>query len=472
MFKRRTEPSWRVLRLVTRLAFLPGVFVLLIAVFTLFSLLYSYSGHPSVNIQSTLDSVPPNSVPWPRNPPKPANDHDNHESLMDPNHSNSDQHSSSSSVESTSDFHVELSDPSTSSTELSPNRTNFKSTSKPLIVPVTPQTNAATPVSAPSCKWGKYANWPYTDEFHSLSPLRKKLLYIKTPKSSSSTIAHILQRYTTREGMVVGYPNFKHDQWTLETKEHYENALHRASVKKLDAIVSHIVYNNKLVENVLGTERPFRVTSLREPTARSWSMYLHGVEYNLAEFSLNAKDPWTFAKKLEADGQMAYITGWKLGIDSSDPEEVSKHFDHFVMSHRVVESIVALAPKLGLKASDLLFFSQKTNYHKKPSDVVNDAQKKEVDSLMEAKTRKDRKLFEIGNRRLDRELAALPTKVKGILGDVKQMKEEVKRKCAHIDPEDNSCVQRNPTITVWDGNQVCLARCIEQWARKHIHCQL
>jgi len=49
---------------------------------------------------------------------------------------------------------------------------------------------------------------PYSSEFPGhLSPYRRKLLYVKNPKSSSSTIAHILQRYTSREGLIVGYPN-------------------------------------------------------------------------------------------------------------------------------------------------------------------------------------------------------------------------------------------------------------------------
>ncbi len=460
MFKRR-DSSWRTLRFVTRLAFLPRVLVLLIAVLTLFPLLYSYSGHRfSINIQSTLDSAPPRSHRY--SVSRPLADQ-----IAELDSSTSaKQHSSDSNEATKLPPSVTVHSPTT------PTESESVTKSSNALKAEAPPAKIDTPISAPSCKWAKYSDWPYTNEFNRLSPLRKKLLYIKTPKSSSSTIAHILQRYTTREGMVVGYPDFKRDQWTLETPEHYDNALERASVKHLDAIVSHIVYNRTTVADILGTDRPFRVTSLREPVARSWSMYLHGITHNLSEFSLDAKDPWDFAKKLERNGQIAYITGWRGGLDSNNVEEISKHFDHFVMSHRVIESIVTLAPKLGLRASDLLFFSQKTNYHKKYSDVVTDAQKKELDKLMEAKTSKDRELFNLGNQRLDQELLALPSKVRNILHDVKQMTKEAKKLCHNIDPEDNSCVQRNRGITVWDGNSVCLARCIEQWARTHIQCQL
>lgn len=323
-----------------------------------------------------------------------------------------------------------------------------------------------------SCKWAKYRSWPYTDEFHTLSPYRHKLMYVKTPKSSSSTIAHILQRYTTRQGLVVGYPDFEHDEWTFKTTEMLTEAAERASIgpgQHLDALVSHIFFNSSAVDETLGTKRAFRITSVREPIARSWSMFLHGLERNLSEFSFNATDPWMFAQRLPPNLQTKYARGWGHGFKSENIEQLTNFYDSVVVSDLVLESMVVLAPKLGLKASDLLFMSQKTEIHvKKPGDLVTRDQKRSIDSAIASKSNLDQEFYYSAVRKLNRELALLPWKIKDILHDIGRMTEEVIEACSHILPWDKSCLNRG--VVIWDGDQMCVARCIEQWSRTHIEC--
>jgi len=142
--------------------------------------------------------------------------------------------------------------------------------------------NSTSTENRRNCKWEQYGNWPYVSEYpHFLSPHRRKLLYLKTPKSSSSTTAHILQRYTNRSGLLVGYPDFAANEWTFQTRDSLRAALKRSGKSELDALVSHLVYEKAWVDEVLNTKnnnisRPFRVTSVRDPVSRSWSMYTHG----------------------------------------------------------------------------------------------------------------------------------------------------------------------------------------------------
>lgn len=328
---------------------------------------------------------------------------------------------------------------------------------------------ASQPPAAPArtCAWSKYADWPYVPE-SKLSPYRKKLIYIKTPKSSSSTVAHILQRWTYRHAMVLGYPTFSGLDFTLETDEEVRRSVERAGVKHVDAFVSHMVYNASSIQRALGVDRPFRIASLREPVARSWSMFLHGMAWNLSEFTRGGNTPMQFARNVKHDSQFNYVTGYgENGLD--DPKTAADHFDHFVLSHRVVESLAALAPKIGLTASDLLFFNQKTEMStKKASDFVTPAEKKLVDAELRLKTKKDREIFDIATGRLDRELAGLTPQVAAILRDVPQMKRELAKECGHIDLEDNSCVGKGEIV--WDGGAMCSTRCIQRWADANIRC--
>lgn len=494
MFKKR-DSTWRPLKLITRLAFLPGVLVLLLALITLFSLLFSYSEYdysrPSRNNVVDIETSTSTSIL----PPGHVSLHPARRNALNSPHTHNSPHTadapSKTSIHqpaklpltppSPSAIHPVLDaapKPPSAQKDVPPTATTTSSTT-----PVEPASSAKETAATPTCKWVKYAKWPYVDEFPHLSPLRHKLLYIKTPKSSSSTIAHLMQRYTTREGLVVGYPDHARDEWTLDSKESFEAALKRANVpprneKSVDAICSHIVYRKQSVDKLLGTKRPFRVTSIREPVARSWSMFLHGLAYNLTDFSFGAKSPREFAYKMDLNGQSKYISGWNEGIVEyttetkpvGDPADVFKHFDHVVLSGRVLESIVTLAPKLGLKVSDLLFFSQKAGgMHKKALDIVSREEKRKVDALLRERTQGDRQVYNMAAQRLNEELKMLPDKIKAVIADVKYMKKDVAKICGRIDAEDNSCTKKGDII--WDGNQVCQARCIEEWARKHVFCQ-
>lgn len=324
--------------------------------------------------------------------------------------------------------------------------------------------NTSTAVS--SCKWAQYADWPYQTEFTGLlSPYRRKLLYVKTPKSSSSTTAHVLQRYTSREGLVVGYPNFAGNEWTFKSERSLHDALMRQKVSEFDALVSHIIYRKSVLENILGAKRPFRVTSVRDPLKRSWSMYMHGISKVAArKFALGASTPLEFAHRLDKDGQLNYAAGYRYGVEPPTVENVDAHYDHVVVSERVPESFVTLAPKLGLRASDLLFFSQKRHGFAKKF-----ARNGTLDDIVRHKTVKDHAWHALANRRLDAELHALPDKIRGILTDLPKMMLEVAQQCRAIHPEDNSCLTKNEQR--WDGNQMCLARCIERWAQSNIMCK-
>lgn len=267
--------------------------------------------------------------------------------------------------------------------------------------------------------------------------------------------------------MVVGEPTYLNDDFTLGTEEQVRSAVERAGVEHVDAFLSHIVYNQTVVEHALGVVRPFRVASLREPVSRSWSMFLHGISKNMAAFTLGATTPLEFAKRIRHDFQHTYITGGPLnGIDSI--AMVSAHFDHFVLSHRVVESIVTLAVKIGLRADDLLFFSEKTNISTKTwADFVTPAEKKVVDEELVRKTRKDKGLVAMAEKRLNHELAGLDPRVSAIAKDVPLMMKDVKKVCGSILKSGDSCAKFK---SIPNGMYLCSAMCIQNWADKHIRC--
>ncbi len=322
-----------------------------------------------------------------------------------------------------------------------------------------------------SCKYEKYDNWPFIDEFPYLNEKRNKLLYVKTPKSASSTISHILQRYTTRHNLSVAYPDFENDKWVLLDESDGMDAKLRAvgeTRSEVDALVSHVVYNSTWVNKLLGTDRPFRITSVRDPMARSWSMFLHGLEFNITEFTFGATNAWDFAQLLELNSQSSYMSGFGSGIDMNNATQVTGHYDHIVPSNRVLESMITLAPKLGLHASDLLYFSQKTSFHKTPLDVVTPEEKVEIEKIMEGKTRVDSEILKIAQERLEEELDKLPEKITSISTDIPIMLKEIKQVCGHIHPEDESCLDDKQVR--WDGNAMCLYECIEKWSRRNIYC--
>ena len=186
-------------------------------------------------------------------------------------------------------------------------------------------------------------------------------------------------------------------------------------------------------------------------------------------FSFGANNPWKFAEVVEEDGQLAYTAGFGNNLDAKNAAQVADHYDHIILSHRVVESFLTLSPKLGLRAEELIMFSQKTDFHKQPLDVVTAKQKADVDARLRKKVSHDKQLFDIAMRRLDSELSKIPAVIKEILRDLPEMKEEVKKECGKIDVEDNSCLDKGDMV--WDGNGVCLARCISKWAEINIRCQ-
>jgi len=329
------------------------------------------------------------------------------------------------------------------------------------------------------CKWEKYAKWPYVDEYrHLLSPYRRKLLYVKTPKSSSSTTAHLLQRYTNRSGLLVGYPDFAANEWTFQSHDSLRSALKRSAQgsksgknpTELDALVSHIVYNKTWVDDILNSKRPFRVTSVREPISRSWSMYTHGKsDPKCSDFLMGTNTPMEFARKLGKDSQLEYASGYRHTITDVTPENISGHYDHIVVSERVLDSLLTLAPKLGLKASDLLYISQKAyGYGKKIPETISKQEKKLIDEILRSKSGGDHALHKLANERIDAELRRMPKKISSILNDIPQMLREVKDMCDWINPVARRCLPKK--FVLWDGDQMCISKCIEAWAKRNIMC--
>lgn len=452
---KKRDPSWRGLRLVSQLPYLPGLLILAAAAFSLLSYLSAFS-HPrfSYNVQ--------------------AHSFSSHYRVTPPLSAQvaTEQHNSKPVALTSSSLRAP---PAAKPAPPPPARvfSNAPAGSSKRTQEVEPPRVArASQQQRPmrSCKWSKYADWPYTNDLPRLNPLRRKLVYVKNPKTSSSTVAHILQRYTSRNGMKVAYPDFARNIFTLNDETHAVTAKRLAGVPahaNLDAIVSHMVYNSTWVHALLGTARPFRITSVRDPVPHAWSMYLHGSSRNMTAFTFGARDPWTFARRMHINPQSAYISGFGISFPIADARAAAAHFDHMIVSGRVVESIVTLAPKLGLRASDLLFFSQKASGIHGPA-TISKQQKASVDALLRSRTRVDARLFKDAGRRLDTELAQLPPKIRRILQDIPAMRREVTAVCGAINAEDNSCLSEGEIV--WDGNAVCVARCIARWADKHINC--
>jgi len=221
------------------------------------------------------------------------------------------------------------------------------------------------------------------------------------------------------------------------------------------------------------------MTSVREPITRSWSMYAHGAASAAArDFAMGADNPMDFARKLDFDGQLNYAAGYRYAIENPTVENVASHYDHIVVSERVLESFVTLAPKLGLRASDLLYLSQKRNGYAKKiiarysnrtgHNKMSAEEKDAIDAIIREKTQLDKRLHELANARLDAELKSIPHKVRRILNDIPGMMKAVRSVCGMIGPEDNSCLAENEIV--WDGNQMCFARCVQRWANRNIRC--
>jgi len=199
-------------------------------------------------------------------------------------------------------------------------------------------------------------------------------------------------------------------------------------------------------------------------------MYMHGIsESAAAGFALGAKNPLEYAHKLKYDEQLNYAAGYEYGVEPSTPESVNKHYDHVVVSERVLESFVSLGPKLGLRASDLLFFSQNSKGFAKKITRNNT-----IDEIIRKKTVLDTRWHRLANERLDNELRFLPAKITAILKDVPQMKKEVLQVCGMIAPDETYCLTKKEALVAlaeWDRNKMCLARCIERWVQQNIMCK-
>ena len=163
------------------------------------------------------------------------------------------------------------------------------------------------------------------------------------------------------------------------------------------------------------------------------------------------------------------MAGVGNGIKANETEKIFEHYDEIIISSRVLESFVTIAPKLEMRASDILFFSQKTSSHKDPDSILKEEDKRKVDERIKAKTGRDKLLFDMAEERLNTHLRLLPDKIKRILNDIPEMIIEVKKECGHIDPFFNSCIDKQyiPRGSV----AICLSRCIEKWADNNIYCK-
>eukprot|EP00179_Madagascaria_erythrocladioides_P006499 CAMPEP_0198310832 /NCGR_PEP_ID=MMETSP1450-20131203/2749_1 /TAXON_ID=753684 ORGANISM="Madagascaria erythrocladiodes, Strain CCMP3234" /NCGR_SAMPLE_ID=MMETSP1450 /ASSEMBLY_ACC=CAM_ASM_001115 /LENGTH=411 /DNA_ID=CAMNT_0044013681 /DNA_START=199 /DNA_END=1434 /DNA_ORIENTATION=- len=318
------------------------------------------------------------------------------------------------------------------------------------------QIEQRAPDTTGKCEWRKYAGLTAGDD---AAEEVRKILYVKVPKTGSSTVSTLLHYFAQRRGLSVPNVMFISNEGTLRT------AMQEEKLQQVDILASHLRYNDSMAAQFLG-ESPFRLATVRAPAARYLSAFWHARQKDLQGRRMSfvctdmAKNYTQWAAKCGFVQQWAYMAPVEWGNEKRrDVDVIFNHYNHILVTERMTESILALAPKLKLSLRDMLLLNEKTG--KKGSamrtltdeEIADLTQKVDQRVARDPSAARDLRLYNKANVRLDEELAALPEDLRGMKDDLDAM-----------------IAQLNDVCTADDFRSFSQGECIDTWVKEHVEC--
>ena len=275
------------------------------------------------------------------------------------------------------------------------------------------------------------------------------ILFVKTIKTGSTTIAGLCRRIANRHGLNGARTGYNQNGSTEidDKQEPYVYADHRM-FKQTEGTLSKLDHPT------------FLLTSIRDPVSRFISEFQyvmdtkesHDKDYRVPDELLPmpvTNEEWesrllTFLNmQTSIDHQYDYIGSQKACDNKWSPAGVVNLYDHVVVLERFDESMIVLKNMLGLSNSDLLYLRAKENDYTWGGGGLSAATLAKVKNALSAS--RDYALIDQANQRLNGHISQIP--------DFSEQMSAYKNLLAGATAQ---CSQYAPTgITVGDFNQ-CL----------------
>mmetsp|Transcript_26863 Transcript_26863/g.65328 ORF Transcript_26863/g.65328 Transcript_26863/m.65328 type:complete len:370 (+) Transcript_26863:68-1177(+) len=290
------------------------------------------------------------------------------------------------------------------------------------------------------CRWAKYQSlvnplqlyqsWGYTN-------IPNKIYYAKVHKTGSSAVTATLRMFARRYDLVnVGRP--------VETKSGLDAELERQGKDRVDILSGHFQYNRTVLDPYLG-RRPFRIASVRDPTDRMLSAYWYAVERaNSGEEGAGAfvcsgmvgtYERWvTRCNRLISQLRYMAPRDWPEEY-AEDVSRVFNHYDHVLVTEKMTESMLTLAPKVGLTLADLIMPQKKLNSQSQNPFWLTPYENADLETRIAKKVafdpgaQLDRQLHALAEQSIDRQFDKLPDILKALRDDLAQLSDELREEC-------------------------------------------
>ena len=291
------------------------------------------------------------------------------------------------------------------------------------------------------------------------------LLYVKTIKTASTTIAGI----TRRIGLNHGIHGVREGYHTTGTKK-----ITLVAGKEPYLYADHRMF--KLTEPTLkNLDRPtFLYTSIRDPVSRVISAFQyvmdpndhHGTTYKVPNYLRprpETRDEWearlmTYLQHLPSpDLQTTYIESEKAANNNWSPSQIVDSYDLVLVVERFDESVVVLKTLLGLTFDDVLYLrSKEASYEWGPGggELSKEGMQK-VKNFM--KNSKDYDLLKAANKKLDEHIAK-----------ISNFHEQLHEYTAKQNTATTACqslLESNPKFQCLYEDQGCGSECLSQFAK-------
>jgi len=237
------------------------------------------------------------------------------------------------------------------------------------------------------------------------------ILFVKTIKTGSTTIAGLCRRIASRHGINGALTGYNQDGIT-EIDDKHEPYVY----------ADHMMFKNSEPTLSKLDHPTFLLTSLRDPVSRMISEFQyvmdpiesHSKDYQVPSELLpmpKTAEDWksrlvTFLNmKTSIDMQYDYISSQKARDEEWSPAAVVKLYDHVIVLERFDESMVVLKNLLGLSNSDLLYLRSKNNEYKWGGGSIEEIKQIVVQYIHGSK---DYDLINAASERLDEQISNIP----------------------------------------------------------------
>ncbi|XP_033120128.1 uncharacterized protein LOC117119415 isoform X2 [Anneissia japonica] len=302
----------------------------------------------------------------------------------------------------------------------------------------------------------------------------KKIVFVKTHKTGSTTTATILERYGQKHSLVFALPKKTHIFSTTElfnrtmvTKIPRGITFNGNIINGYNILTNHARYNRPEMDAVIPNAK--FVTILREPTTQLESAfaYFHladgwGLENTPNAFEMFMKTPKAyfetpfFMSHLSLNAQL-----YDLGLDHqfhSDRfkvdykiRQLENEFDLIMIMEYYDESLILLKQVLCLEYEDIIYIKKGERQQQNKYDISPKLREK-----MRRWNRNDARLYNHFNKTLWEKINANRKQFDKELKEFRKLQDEVTEKCVeHVTLNDGSTKRRIPLNGLKDEVRFC-----------------